>query len=392
MSKPLHLRLRRCVMDYLAKGMAKFLPKHVRDTPLEPAEISHVLVVRINYHLGNIVRITPLINSLHERLPDAKIHVLIGDRRMASILDGLPGVKCVYDVPRGILRNPFRLFVGVRKLRETHYDLMVDPIGSSISGKLACLFLRSRWKLGFAQATSWPPLTHVVQPSLDTEHVALRPLALLQALPKTFIQLKNRLDINLTDEERCIGRRNIRTCLAQNAVPKPSTLAIGVFREARWEKRMGDRWWYEMLEAFDTGEFDYVIVDVLSRDGWQTMLPCPGVALESPDLRGLAANLSQLDLFVSGDTGPMHLASAVGVPTIGLFKSTSPRVYGPLGNHDIAIEVTFRSPQSVAEDIQHYIRRQFLQNKKKESKVTHRLPPRFIEKDQSIPWVNSQPS
>jgi ADP-heptose:LPS heptosyltransferase len=49
----------------------------------------------------------------------------------------------------------------------------------------------------------------------------------------------------------------------------------------------------------------------------------------SLDLVTLAGLLAQLDLLVTGDTGPMHLASAVGTPIVALFGPADPRRYGP---------------------------------------------------------------
>jgi ADP-heptose:LPS heptosyltransferase len=49
------------------------------------------------------------------------------------------------------------------------------------------------------------------------------------------------------------------------------------------------------------------------------------------DLPSLAALLARLDLFITGDTGPMHLAAAVGAPVVALFGPSNPVRYGPLG-------------------------------------------------------------
>jgi heptosyltransferase-3 len=60
----------------------------------------------------------------------------------------------------------------------------------------------------------------------------------------------------------------------------------------------------------------------------------PSNAIRGPDdLLGLAALIENASLFVSGSTGPMHLAAAVGTPTLSFFapvKSCSPRRWGPL--------------------------------------------------------------
>jgi ADP-heptose:LPS heptosyltransferase len=58
-----------------------------------------------------------------------------------------------------------------------------------------------------------------------------------------------------------------------------------------------------------------------------------GTAVLAPDtdLHHLAALIATSDLFISGDTGPLHLAVAVGTPTIGLYGSTRPGDSGPYG-------------------------------------------------------------
>lgn len=67
------------------------------------------------------------------------------------------------------------------------------------------------------------------------------------------------------------------------------------------------------------------------------LLDIPGVirAPSPADLRAGMVNFAALDLLVSASTGPMHLAGALGVPTISLFcplSSCAPRLWGPLGN------------------------------------------------------------
>ena len=55
-------------------------------------------------------------------------------------------------------------------------------------------------------------------------------------------------------------------------------------------------------------------------------------ASESGSLEKTAALLRRCDLLVSNDTGIMHLAAAMGTPTVGLFGPTSPRCWAPIGS------------------------------------------------------------
>jgi ADP-heptose:LPS heptosyltransferase len=56
-------------------------------------------------------------------------------------------------------------------------------------------------------------------------------------------------------------------------------------------------------------------------------------------LATLAGVLARLDVFLSADTGPMHLAAAVGTPTVGIFGPSDPRRWGPLGPHVRVVRV-----------------------------------------------------
>jgi ADP-heptose:LPS heptosyltransferase len=57
------------------------------------------------------------------------------------------------------------------------------------------------------------------------------------------------------------------------------------------------------------------------------------------DLPTLAALLAELDLLVTSDTGPMHLAAAMGTPVVALFGPSDPRRYGPLARHTRVVRV-----------------------------------------------------
>lgn len=62
------------------------------------------------------------------------------------------------------------------------------------------------------------------------------------------------------------------------------------------------------------------------------------------DLRLLAGVLARCQVFVSNDSGAMHLAAALGVPVVAIFGPTDERVTAPLGNHDILLEQVFCRP------------------------------------------------
>ena len=66
------------------------------------------------------------------------------------------------------------------------------------------------------------------------------------------------------------------------------------------------------------------------------MMDVPPILVKTNDLRQLAALISVCDVYIGNDTGPMHIAAAVGTPVVALFGSTNHHRSGPYGdNHSV---------------------------------------------------------
>jgi ADP-heptose:LPS heptosyltransferase len=81
---------------------------------------------------------------------------------------------------------------------------------------------------------------------------------------------------------------------------------------------------------------DRPLVDTVRRGLDGVPVIDAGGALELPELGAL---LARLDLFITGDTGPMHLAAAVGTPLVALFGPSNPLRYGPLGTRQRVLRI-----------------------------------------------------
>jgi ADP-heptose:LPS heptosyltransferase len=74
--------------------------------------------------------------------------------------------------------------------------------------------------------------------------------------------------------------------------------------------------------------------------------------LQLDSLRGLTSAIAATRMFISADTGPMHLASSTAVPTVALFCASDPVLYGPLKPMDLAINIAESTPSLVAQRCQ----------------------------------------
>lgn len=308
---------------------------------LDPARIHRVIICRRNKRLGNMLFLTPLLRSLAMTLPGAQIDVLIGDAGYASLFERLPGLRKVWSMPRGGLAWPFRMLGLLLSLRMQSYDLVIEPSLDSFSNRLFARLCGGRWRLGFHSPNQWLRLTHAVTPDHHERHEALLPLQMVTGAFDS-PAIHPYLDMRLSSAERRAGRDRLKGLLAGKEVP-----VIGFFTEATAHKRLPPDWWQKWLDEMRPSLQSVSVVQLLPPD--ESVRPLPGVvALREPDYRQLASVLGELALFVSADTGPMHLAAAAGAPTLGLFYGTRAARYRPLSEKGLALDIRSRSPQEVA--------------------------------------------
>lgn len=351
MGLPLHSRLRKKLKNLLNSLLFFLFPTRSSHDPIPASGIRRILIIRINYRIGNILFTTPLLRALERRFPDATIDYLVGAAYTVPLLKGSGNVDQVYDFPRKLLKHPLELYRYIRRLRSERYDLVINLNTGSASDRAATFLARSTFKLGFDAPGNWSPSTHAVIPPPGAVHEALKPLHLMKAFGNDPSEFPQKMDIALSSAEREAGRAELRKRLeAQGYVWNGSARRIALFRDARFEKKIDSEWWREWYSEMKRLNPDAVFIDILSPDVKDRL--AEGVYLLSEkNLRFLGGILSQMSLFVCGDTGPMHLASASGVPTVALFKATAPALYGTLGESDLSLNIASMPPQAVAAEV-----------------------------------------
>lgn len=330
-----------------------YMLRHVRRPtsivePCRVSDVQRILVCRINRRLGNTLFLTPLLNALESTFPRATVDVVLGDETLAPLLSNRHNIGRVFGIAPWSWAEVPRLYRLGRHLRSVSYDLVIDPCHNSSSGRLVSVLANTSHRVGFQTPDQWLPLTDPVPQSHQPGHAARVPLALARIFATAETPPFNDvLDIRLSTEELRAGRRALS--LRAEGAGLSGLKLIGFFVEARDGKRLSDAWWIEFVQAIRSRSRGIGLLQLVAPG---TPGSFPGVpSIECPSARGLGAVLAGLDLFVSGDTGPMHLASAAGVPTIGLFTVTSPASYGPIGIDDASLSVLGVAPALVAERV-----------------------------------------
>lgn len=336
----------------IGRALAWLLRSPSSASRLEPAGVHRILISRTNRRMGNTLFLTPLIEAMGRHFPGATIDLLVAYPLAPELLRGLPGVNRVFVLPH---RGPSRLrrrIRMIRDLRKQGYDLVVDPVQRSTSGRIVLSLVGAPRRLGFAGEDQWAPLTHEV-PMQRRLHDAESPVYLLSsALGHEFDPAGVRLRIALDESELQGGREAVRRCLeASEAPPRPSVI-YGFFVDATGRKKLERAWWHRFLAELRRLDPGAALIEITpSKDSapFDPALP----TLHFSSLRELAAAMSAFSCFISADAGPMHLASAVA-PTVALFNVTDPRQYRPLKPEDLVIDVNTTTPEAAAAKIREH--------------------------------------
>jgi ADP-heptose:LPS heptosyltransferase len=308
-------------------------------TRLNPGTVASVLVCRINGRLGNAVFLTPLIDRIHAMFPGAVIDLAMSFPQAQGLLQKKPGVRQIIAFPHKGVDMLWRYLSAVRRMRATHYDIVIDPIPESTGGRIVLSLCRARNRIGYANGSQWAPLTHAIPEFPARMHQAAVPVYLLcNVLGVPFNAEDIRLALHLQPTEIEAGRAAIVKALQRRNAPAGAARhTFGFFAHGTGSKPLPRDWWLAFWKAFLELEPDAVPVE---------FLPAPAAkptdarftALHLKSVRDLAAAIAATRMFISADTGPMHLASATQVPTVGLFQTSDPTLYRPLKQTDLVVD------------------------------------------------------
>jgi heptosyltransferase III len=325
-SPPLSLskRLERLGRRFLLRLLVTLLAARPRKVVLgsEP----RILVVRLDERLGNLIMLTPLLDSLRARFAGARLEVLVS-RRHQALLATQPAVTAVLPFDKralfaahGPLATPFLL-------RRRGYDLALDaanPTDPSVTQAIIVRLAGARHTAGFASAGFGPMFSAPAQPPAGAVHEIDLRLGLLDVLPGS-----ERLRLPRLGELPAAASGSPLDLLLRRLAGAP---CVVINLGARLREKQLDAAAYARLVAlvgeqgatacltYGPGEAE--LARAVAERAPRAVLGPPTTVFELGNLMRAARGV------ISCDTGPMHLAVAVGTPTCAIFVATEPERYG----------------------------------------------------------------
>lgn len=246
--------------------------------------------------VGDVVMSTPVLQALHERYPYARIDV-VADSRASQLLSRCSYVgEILHKDKKTLFRGAFGL---LKRLRGRRYDLIVDLRTDGLTW-----LLRSDNKLTKRRAR--PYGNHSVERMMGV----IRSLHGEAPIPPACVWLEE-------SDRRYAGERLAR-------LPQGLRLALAPGSAGARDRKAWPADNYAALANALQDQFSAVILaggpDERSlTDAIAEKLTLPYIDATDTNLIQLAALLERCSLFVGSDSGPGHIAAAVGVPTLTLF-------------------------------------------------------------------------
>lgn len=296
----------------------------------QPPSLDHARILLIKpSSLGDIVHALPVVSALKGRWPTAHVTWVV-KRQWADLVERAEGVDRVWPVDENA-----RSWIGqVRALRAERFDLAVDLQGLFRSGALAGLCGAPR-RIGFANGREGSPwfYTQLVGVPRREMHAVDRYLLVAEALGAR-AEGPPQFRFNITDSDRAV----VQSALLGHGVSADRPW-MAVHVSARWPTK---RWplssFGAVLDQLNQAGLGPTVLIGSSedrRDVDQLRALTNGSFI---DLTGLVplgclpALLSKAGVLITNDSGPMHVAAALGVPVVAMFGPTSAARTGPYGS------------------------------------------------------------
>jgi len=299
--------------------------------------VERILVVKPSA-FGDIVHSLPFLEVLRRNFPKAHIAWVVS-RANADLLAGHPDLDEVILFERerwggktGFIRRAREMWGFVRELRRGRYDLVVDLQGLFRSGLLSYL-TRARQRVGFADARELGWLFYNVRvPRREGEEPVHAVDRYLDAARTLGLELSERPVFHVAVGEE--ARKFAREELAQrNSGGRPIVVMLP---SSRWETKRWPADSFAELGDRVVGSLGATVLFLGSGADKPLVERIRGMMRErsaslagSTTVKQSAAILELASAVVANDTGPMHLAVALGCSVVSLYGPTDPERTGP---------------------------------------------------------------
>jgi heptosyltransferase I len=300
-------------------------------------DFSRTLIIKPS-SMGDIVQALPVLTALRETHPEAHIAWVVA-RPFAGLLEGHPRLDelILFDRHRfgriGASVGATKEFLGfLEELRGRQFTLVLDLQGLFRSGFMAAV-TGAPDRVGFQAAREMAGLFYTEKvPTDGLTHAVDRYMAMARAVGLAEPKATDHLPVS---EE---ARASVRRRLAEEGVTADEPV-LAVSAHARWETKQWppERFAKVIRRAYaETGARSVLVGSAAAAEISRAVAQAapearPVDLVNRTNLKELVALIADARAMVTNDSGPMHVAAAVGTPVVAIFGPTDPDRTGPYG-------------------------------------------------------------
>lgn len=297
-----------------------------------------ILISRMSA-IGDTILTLPVACALREQFPAAHIAWVV-ERKSSPVVADHPDIDQVIVVERGWYVKPRQIASLREQLKGLNTEVAIDCQSVTKSG-MACLLSGARHRIGLrgrygSELSPW--LNNVLIDPIKP-HLTDRSLELTAPLGITAPRVKWKLLVS--DSERSDAQRALRTL----GIDGPYNV---INPGAGWDSRLWEmRRFAEVARHLGLRhDLPSIVIWGGERElGWANRIVCGsrGHAALAPrtSIKQAIAIIEEAEMFVSGDTGPLHMAVAVGTPSVGLHGATRAENSGAYGWPHVSVQACY---------------------------------------------------
>lgn len=303
----------------------------------EPYE--RILIIKF-WGIGNIVRTSPVLKAARIRFPKAHITFLTLSQNKGVYEDSGLFDETIYLNLQSVWAFLWDILVKFFQLKRRHFDLVLNLEPWANFAEIVAFYVGTRMRVGFTAPTR-RSLFNVKVPFVEHEHITRSFFRILQPFGLKMPDDLRPLPIPL--EEKDV--KYVEVLLSAGGISSHDFIvavnvnASDVADARRWMPQN-----FAQLADRLTSELQAKIVFVGAPSEKErveeviAMTKYKGIcAAGKTNLKQAIALFARADVFVTNDSGPMHLAMAMRTPTVAMFGPETPARYGPQSDLHIAI-------------------------------------------------------
>lgn len=295
---------------------------------IDPSQIRKLLVIKLRA-LGDIVLSTIVTKNLRLAFPNARIEYLV-EAPFADAVRGNPFVDSVVIHDRERMSGVEL----IRTVRRASYDLVIDLFGNPRTALLTRLS-GAPHRTGFRFRNRAYAYNILAEPRGADVHNTQFNLDALEALGVDIQDRNIYFPVGAEDDayiDGWIRNQGLENKLLAAVNPGGGwyTKRWGIDRLASLADRIAERYKAQIVILWGPAE-QGTAQEVQAQMHYAPAIPPPTT------LKQLGALLKRCRFLVSNDSGPMHIAAAVGIPVLGIYGPTNPHLQGPFGRGHVVV-------------------------------------------------------